>query len=274
MPTKTLITEISRANTQSSVQVRSYAAGGQGHIVVEDFGKDASFLNVAANVEAPGGVAQQVSLKQVAPNRYEGTFPITGKGRYQVTAVGMDAEGKQKVRSHGGFVVSYSEEFLRFRADPVVLDRIRERTGGRLLTGRETGEEIFKVDRTPRLSSRSIIDLLLILLACLIPLDVAFRRVQLDWITVKSWFGFGRAESSETLSTLLAMKERLSSGDAEDVERQAPQVVTKDGPRRAGTQPTTATSEAPKTESAPKPADTTTSRLLEAKRRAQQKKNT
>ena len=272
-----LITEISRAETQSNVQVRSYATSGQGHIIVEDFGKDASFLNVAANVEGPNGTAQQVTLKQVAPNRYEGNFPLQGKGRYQVTALGMGADGKQKVRSHGGFVVSYSEEFLRFRADPVVLDRIRERTGGRLLDGTETGDEIFQVDRQPRLSSRSIIDLLLILLACLIPLDVAFRRVQMDWATFKSWFGFGRAERTETLSTLLAMKERMSgpSQDAQDdTERQVPEVVTRDKTGQPTTRSSSATTAAaPKTESAPRPSGTTTSRLLEAKRRAQQKKD-
>jgi hypothetical protein len=200
---------------------------------------------------------------------------LQGKGRYHVTAVGIGADDKKEVRSHGGFVVSYSDEFLRFRADPVVLDRIRERTGGRLLKGSETGAELFDIDRTPRLSSRSIVDLLLLLLACLIPLDVAFRRVQLDWATLKSWVGLGARESTETLGNLLAMKQRLGEADAERAERPTPQVVTtKPREPATGAAPSVATVAPPKTESAPKrAAGTTTSRLLEAKRRAHKKKS-
>jgi len=90
-------------------------------------------------------------------------------------------------------VVAYSPEYLRFRSDPIMLRQIAERTGGRILTGQEKAAGLVRHSaRSPRKTSKSIVDLLLILLACLIPLDVGVRRVQLDWSVIRGWFGAGR----------------------------------------------------------------------------------
>ncbi|MCA8957709.1 MAG: VWA domain-containing protein [Planctomycetes bacterium] len=269
---KQMITEVARADAKNTAQVRSYAAGGQGHIVVDNYDPAATFLSVAAQVEGPDKSNQRLQLRQTAPNRYEASFPLHGTGRYQVTAVGVDPNNKSRFRAHGGFAVSYSPEFLRFRADRITLERIRERTGGRMLAGAETGREIFGVDRRPRHSSRSILDLLLLLLACWIPLDVGLRRVQLDWATLRAMV-WGKQHSTQTLSTLLEKKgERTRRADDAEPAPGAPKRQVS-AARPGGDEAPAAVrpTESPSAPAQP-PAGTTTSRLLEAKRRAQEKK--
>ena len=116
----------------------------------------------------------------------------------------------------GGLVVPYSPEYLRFRSTPVVLERIASATGGRVLTGRETGLELFPKEREMRTRSRTIILYFLIALACLIPLDVGVRRIQMEWSMFRAWFGHARPEGHDkTFSKLLRRKEAVQFEDGE-----------------------------------------------------------
>ena len=59
-------------------------------------------------------------------------------------------------------------KFTDFKEEKKTLaPQIAERTGGRILTGNETGKEIYGTARHPKETSRSIVDWLLVLLACL-----------------------------------------------------------------------------------------------------------
>ena len=80
-----------------------------------------------------------------------------------------------------------------------------------MLSGEESGHDIFMQERKPRASSRSVADIFLACLVCLIPLDVGVRRVQLDMYIIKGWLGLRRRKgaSGATLSALLRRKERI-----------------------------------------------------------------
>ena len=153
--------------------------------------------------------SENVALTQVAPGRYQAEFPLWGMGRYQVIAAAA-GDGRNE-RATEGFAVPYSPEYLRFRSSTPTLQAIAERTGGRMLTGSETSQDIFLKDRQLRHSSRPVLDWFLILLACLIPLDVGIRRVQLDWEVIKGLLRFGRQkdESGRTLGALLRRKQEI-----------------------------------------------------------------
>ncbi len=218
---KQLVNDISRTEREGHLQVRTYAAGGTGTILIEDTHPQASFLEIEASVKGPQGRVKTVRLAQSGAGRYEGRFPLWGKGRYQVVAVGAgDGRSESAVAA---FAVPYSPEFLRFRADPIVLGQIAEATGGRVLTGNETGEDVFVRERQPRASSRPISDWFLVLLACLIPLDVGVRRIQLDWSLIRGWIGLGRGRepSGETLETLLRRKREIEFMTAQEDRRRA-----------------------------------------------------
>ena len=254
--------------------MQTFASGDEGVILVEDYHPQESMLEIQAQINGPHERGTTLSLKQTGPRRYEGRFPLWGKGRYQVALAGVGAGRNEQTM--GGFVVAYSPEYLRFRSDPITLRQIAERTGGRMLSGQETGKELFAIPRVPKETSRSIVDWLLILLACLIPLDVGVRRVQLDWSVIRGWFGAGRkTESTETLGALLRLKEKVRETTVKGRKPARGYCVARPAPRLAS-----AIQNRPQNpllaEAAPEPESpaTTTERLLAMKRKRQQREKT
>ncbi len=266
-----LVTEVSRVEQQSDLALSAFAAGAQGVVSIEDFARDSRFLDMKARIAGPRNETIEVPLKQTAPQRYQGQFPLWGKGRYQVVAFAAGASGAEKRPAHavGGFVVPYSPEYLRFQSNPILLNQIAERTGGRVLLPSET--DLFHPQRTMRESSRPIFDWFLVVLACLVPLDVGLRRVQLDWTVIKSWFGFGRKfASTETMGALLQRKKVAQSANT-PAERPKPVAVPATSSAPAKQPPTPAPSapvESPKTATTEEP-QSTTERLLARKRKRQ-----
>jgi len=263
---KQLMIEISRVEQHSDLNLQTFAAGEAGVVLVDDYHPEESMLEVQAQINGPHERQVSVPLKQTGPRRYEGRFPLWGKGRYQVAVAGVGAGRSEQTM--GGFVVAYSPEYLRFRSDPIMLRQIAERTGGRILSGQESGKDLYAIPREPKETSRSIVDILLILLACLIPLDVGVRRVQLDWSVVRGWFGAGRkAESTETLGALLRRKEQVRENT--EAARTPARGVSPSAAARSGS----AGAPKPKGPEASPEAETpasTTERLLAMKRKRQQ----
>ena len=267
---KQLMTEVSRPERDRRLQVNSFASGTTGVIHVEDFGTDSELLDIRATVQGPDNKSQQLVLSQQGPRRYEAQFPLAGQGRYQVVVSAGEAH-----QVLDGFVVPYSQEYLKLTSSPRVLQRIAEETGGRMLTGQETGDDIYQKATVFKQQTLPIVGTLLQLLALLIPLDVAFRRVQLDWSLITRWFRRKTPEPTNSMSTLLAHKQAVS---AELQARSVSRPLAPSAPRPPlGARPPRATTPTPSTptpepKSAPSgtetpPADTL-SRLLDAKRRA------
>jgi len=238
-----LVGDISRTAEEGQLRARIIAEGGKATILADDADPGGAFLEVEAAVRGPQGRAETVRLRQVAPQRYEGNFSLWGEGHYQIVGVGA-GEGRSE-RFVAGHVEAYSPEYLRFRADPITLNRIAADTGGRVLTGEETGLDVFVKERIPKASSRPIADLFLLILAVLIPLDVAVRRVQLDWALIRSWAGLGRGKESagETFEALLRRKRAVESVTTRKEPRRIPLPTvggaerTKPGPKAGRPEP-------------------------------------
>jgi uncharacterized membrane protein len=268
---KQLMTDIARVQEEEHLRMWAYASGTQGVIVAEDFHPQNMFLEMQAQVSGPQDKSESVTLRQIAPRRYQATFPLWGPGRYQVMAIGKS--GDRTARTQGGFIVSYSPEYLRFRSNPMVLDEIAEKTGGKVLKKDTTADEIYRSRRHPKRSSRPIFDWFLVALACLLPADVAFRRIQIDRNSFAALFGLGarKGESTATMGTLLSRKQTLKK--AFDAQRMP--LPTSPRPERgAGPEGPV---QAPAAKPAVKPAESktpadesTTGRLLELKRKRQQ----
>jgi uncharacterized membrane protein len=272
-----LITQISRVQKTGKLRMWTYTSGNEGVVVVEDFSEQESFLEVQARVSGPHDRTEFLPLKQVGPRRYQASVPLWGKGRYHVVATPAGEERKDE-RAFGGFVIPYSPEYLRFRSNPLVLNDIARRTNGKTLEPDASPEQIYNENRVPKRSSRPVFDWFLVALACLIPLDVGIRRVQLDWYVIKSWLGIGlkRGVSSQTMGALLERKQAVDTQfEAKRAETpltttEALRKVAKPQARGAG-QSATRAPMAPATQ-APKANDksTTTERLLQLKRKRQQ----
>ena len=237
-------------------------------MLVEDYAPQEAMLEIQAQVSGPHDREISLALKQTGPRRYEARFPLWGKGRYQV-ALGGAGAGRNE-QAMGGFVVAYSPEYLRFRSDPIMLRQIAERTGGRVLNGQETAKDVFSILREPKETSKSIVDWLLILLACMIPIDVGVRRVQLDWSVIRGWFLRGKkSESTATLSALLKVKEKVR--ESTDAGRKPMVIISSPVSPRSAPLPAPDKKSAV-AEAAPEPETpaSTTGRLLALKRQREQ----
>lgn len=276
-----LITQISRVQKTGKLRMWTYTSGNEGVVVVEDFAEQESFLEIQARVSGPHDRTEFLPLKQVGPRRYQASVPLWGKGRYHVVATPAGEERKDE-RAFGGFVIPYSPEYLRFRSNPLVLDDIARRTNGQSLELDDPPEKIYSRDRIPKRSSRAIFDWFLVAVACLVPLDVGIRRVQLDWYVIKSWLGIGQKRGTST-QTMGALLERKQAVDSQFEARRAETPLTTTEALRRVAKPQArgeghgaARAPVPPAPAAPKgPADdksTTTERLLQLKRKRQQDK--
>lgn len=274
---KQLLTDISRVKKDGHLRMSTHTSGGDAVIVVEDFHPEENFLDLSAKLSGPNQKTETINLKQVAPRRYQATVPLWGHGRYHASAQGV--AGERKDLAFGGFIVPYSPEYLRFRSNRQALQEIADRTGGRLLSGDPSKDAIYQTGRAPKRSTKPIFDWLLIALAILVPLDVAIRRIQLDFHSIKSAFGFGRrAASSATMGALLQAKQSVSATlEARRSERPLPP----QGTTGAAKPPTTSASVVKKP---PQPAQqqppgqsgsptSTTERLLAMKRKREEGKD-
>ena len=169
----------------------------------------------------------------------------------------------------------YSPEYLRFRSNPRTLARIVERTGGRVLESDATGEVVFGDRPPPRRSSRSIFDIFLIVIACLIPLDVGVRRIQLDWSVIFGWFRSEkkRGPSGRTMGALLERKRTVDARLGSASPEAPPPAMPKPAVREAAPKKKEAPRRAAAKKEQPPAEVSTTGRLLELKRRMRQKKD-
>jgi hypothetical protein len=265
-----LVKDVARVSTSSNMHMQAFTSGSTGIITAEDFEPDSPLYNITAQVIGPDGQSHTVALEQVAPKRYEARFDLWGEGRYQAIAT-ASADGKNQ-RMHAGFVVPYSQEYLRFGSSPMTIKHIAAKTGGNLLTPDSNAADIFPKDRKERFTSKPSFDWLLIALCCLLPLDVAVRRVQVDWQFVRDVLGPHKTitPNQDTFDTLLkakkSAKEKMQTTDEQPAQPRGPRqsqmdLIAKEDVK--DTPPTTNTQQA----KSDTDEDSTTSRLLALKRK-------
>ncbi len=276
---KQLMIRISRVRQPGHMRMWAYSTGSEGVVMAEDFHPEEMFLEVTALVSGPNDRKEMVSLKQVAPRRYQTQFRQWGAGRYQVTLVGKS--GQRSDRTTGGFIVSYSPEYLRFTSNSILLEQIRAATGGTNLTptatALEASEQIFN-RRVTKSTSQPIFDWFLMALCFLVPLDVGMRRIQIDWARVMNALGLGKATASTaTMGTLLAKKLEVSNqlkGQRPPGANPGanPAFLKKVGPTPDRTVSKPSPSSRPQSAPTKAPIEdtSTTSRLLDMKRKRQQ----
>lgn len=274
-----MTTRVSRVRREQFLRVYTYVNGNEGVVVVEDFHPEEMLLDMTVNVSAANGFKYSGAVRQIAPRRYQATIPLQGKARYQVQISGEGTDRSEV--AYGGFIVSYSPEYLRFQANPIALREIAEQTGGDELDPDQSSEDLAKQiygRREPKRSTRPVFDWFLMALACMIPLDVAVRRVQLDFSWLKRMFGKRKTESTATMGTLLERTRSVRSTLTEPKEQPRAKPPERPmQPRPMSSQPNSQQTTADDANKTPTPtADTptddgnTTSRLLAMKRKREQ----
>lgn len=261
---------------------------GEGHISLEALdakGDYRNFLNLQTTVVSPTGERQMVRLEQTGPGRYEARFPTKQVGTYFMSIMEIK-DGQVKAMQRVGASVNYSPEFNAPEPNINFLTRLAEAGGGKVLNPAAPGDNPFLHGRKRTYQPRDLWEWLLKFAVCLFALDVGIRRVHIDreeWLKATAtlrrmiffWRGKPRPiQADESLAALLARRDQVRTTQTARPTEPAPDLfrpqrpvkisepVPKDGPPRVEAE-----------QAAAKPqAATTTSRLLEAKRKAQQER--
>ena len=270
---------------------------GEGQISVEALNADGNyrnFLDLEGVVVSPKGETIHVPVTQTGPGHYEARFPTKEVGTYLVNLLDK-TNGVVQARQVVGASINYSPEFTAAEPNISLLRRLAESSGGRVLDPENEADNTFLYDRQKTYQPRDLWELLLKLCVLLFPLDVGVRRIQLDrdevaraWRRIRHrvlfWQGVPREpEAEESLAALLARKEQVRSTQTAPAQPSAelfkpkqtittaPGLDAPPGGLAPPGQPPKPEPEAPAAKD--KPAETTTtSRLLDAKRRAQQRR--
>jgi Mg-chelatase subunit ChlD len=134
-----------------------------------------NFLPTTATVVDPRGDEHEVDLPQVAPGRYQASYPVEDDGVYSLQVRQTDSDGSIANQS-SGFVVPYSPEYRASGTDDNFLENLAKRTGGRLI---HDPEQAFLHDLPAVGAPRPLWPLLVILAAALFVADVGVRRVRI-----------------------------------------------------------------------------------------------
>lgn len=266
---------------------------GEGHISVEALdpqGNYRNFLNLQTIVVSPKGERQTVQLEQTGPGHYEAKFPTREVGAYMLNLMNIQ-NGKPSGSQVLGASINYSPEFNATEPNLNLLRRLAESGGGKMLDPSIPGDNPFQHDRQKTFQPRDLWEWLLKLAIVIFPLDVGVRRIHLDreeWLratqNLRRWLFFWRGvprrtEADESLAALLARREKVRSTHTAPAMEPNPDLFR---PVRATTTPLPGMSSqgsdegkatiATATAQPEKPEETsTTSRLLDAKRRAQRR---
>ena len=269
---------------------------GEGIINVEaldEKGNYRNFLNLQAAVVSPKGERMTVRVEQTGPGHYEAKFPTKEVGGYLLNLMQME-NGQAVAGQVVGASVNFSPEFASGDPNVNLLKRLAESGGGSVLDPTQPMDNPFTHDRMKTHQARDLWEWLVRLAIILFVLDVGVRRIDLDreqWqkavATVQRAVLFWRSkarpvEADESLNTLLARREqvrstRTSAGTTEpsqDLFKPQEPAKTTDLPFPGEPAKLSPTEVAPpgETKATEEEKPSTTNRLLEAKRRAQQRR--
>jgi uncharacterized membrane protein len=214
----------------------------------------------------PTGTSSALSFTQVGPGRYRAVVPADTPGSYLAQVVAADDKGQSIGSASGGLVVSYSPEYGPRSADPSLLTGLADLTRGR---SDPPPASLFE-PAGQRVGQVSEVGLPLLWLAlCLLPLDIALRRLFLRRDA------FALPARRPRPGTALAVEDvamtRLQAARSRARRPVAAPAVAPEAPAPAPPAPAPPSSETASAEPAPipVPADDSVSSLLASKRRRQ-----
>jgi uncharacterized membrane protein len=263
---------------------------GEGRISADALdaeGNFRNFLNLQTAVVSPDGVRENIVLSQTAPGHYEGSFTLRETGSYLLNVAEME-NGQVRASQVLGASLNYSPEFESSAPNLGLLRRIAESTGGKVIDTTAPGSNPFYDDRRKTWQPHDLAQSLLKLAILLFVLDVGIRRLSLDSEQMeKGWQRFRAAywrkepaiaaASEPSLAALLSRRDEMRARKTVDpalFQTRHPQYIT---PETSATPalPALTSLDDPEPEAdaaQPVPPQTTTGRLLEAKRRAAARK--
>ena len=187
-PAQTREVDVVSAIEDQNLTIRLDAVTGGGSVASGATGSFGNFLNVRGGVLMPDGSVQPIVLEQTGPGIYQAQVNAELPGNYIANLVIEDERGNRRTVFTGTSRHSGSE-LRQFESNQSVLKEVQELTGGRWLDP-QAQRDIDLYERTRDFESRSIRPLWRRLLMCLLILvliDVASRRIAWDAVGIYQW---------------------------------------------------------------------------------------
>jgi hypothetical protein len=138
-------------------------------------GAPLDLANVAVRVQDPSGTEQMLTLKQVAPGRYEAPFaqPVTAlaPGAYRLSSA--LEKGEERLVSLAGWSQHYPAEYASSASNQLLLERIATAGGGATLS---LANAPMAFDAPPQRDPVSYWPWFTAIALALWPLEIALRR--------------------------------------------------------------------------------------------------
>ncbi len=213
---------VMRPSSPANFAVNTRIEGDTAFVEVEAMDSGAAFLNflqTSAVVLGPDNTPTSLPLQQVGPGRYRGQFRTGDPGAYLVNINYASGAGDAAQRGNlqAAVTVPYAAEFRAVKHNAAILEDLAARTGGRVLsTDNPDLINLFEAAdlEIPR-SPREIWDLLTIIAACLFLFDVASRRISVDpkWFAAMAGRAIGRRgeASGDTVAAWKRAKSQATS---------------------------------------------------------------
>lgn len=179
----------------------------------DEKGQSVNFLTPSGTMVNPDLKSAPLSFEQVGPGRYRATFRADRQGPYVVNV--QYAQDGAPYLLRGGYVPPYNPEYQKFEHDEALLLSIADQTRGRMMA---PGMNFFAPTGEIAYTTRPVWPLLLLVAACLFPLDVFVRRVVVGWRDVADLF---RRKQDPVKDALLAEREAMKARAAWEPSRPA-----------------------------------------------------
>jgi hypothetical protein len=205
-----------RPPTAQDLLVSTSVDGDVGRVQVSAFtpeGEPRDFLRSSATLMRPDGSVEVLDLQQTAPGQYVASFDAREEGAYLASVSARDGMGADR-SARSVVSVPYPRELSATRDDSALLRRIAEVSGGRVVALKDAaGFDFF--DRSglsmPEAAKR-IWNVLAILAAALLIVDVAARRISLDREVARDLAAMAVGEGAKAGGATVEAWKRARSG--------------------------------------------------------------
>jgi hypothetical protein len=208
---KQLLSSVARVARESSLRLSARSAGGEGVVTLDDFQPDRRELEAAATVRGPDERRLDLKLERVGPRRYQGRFKLWGTDAIRSWPSPATERPPRAPPTASSPPIRAS--ICASAPTPRLSKGSRAKAGGASWTAPRRRETSSSRSRETKRSSRPVYEILLAIVAALLPLDVAVRRVQFDPFAALSFLRRKRAdaESSVVMGSLLRRKKDVSA---------------------------------------------------------------
>ncbi len=213
-----------RPPAPSNIAMRTRTEGEQAIVeldATDATGGLANFLRTDARIVRPDGSVAPLSMEQTGPGRYQARFDTPETGSYLVDVGLLDGRGARSGGSvQAGVSVPYAREFRATRDNSALLRSVAERTGGTVYTIADlaTAQLFDRRGLAVPQAVRRIWDVLAIVAAALLVIDVAVRRLAFDRDAAKEMaqgvVGGTAATTGQSVAAWRAARSRAASASS------------------------------------------------------------